>query len=566
MADNNNNLDNNLSPDVVELAVCDSCGVMVPVANLQLHQVRACPNRKLPAATARASARDTETTALQASSPEVVLVANPEVASDSPVASAPPAVYDTIEYDSSSFLPSATAVHDSWGPVASPQQQPTIAAAAPSLARIPVVDGVAVHEPQRNSSSTRSNSSPSSPWHQRLTSNISNLFCHPLNEYSATTTTTTTNNNDSSSCHHSSSSFPGARSPRRSASEVINLTHDDEEPDYVMVHDDDDDEDPTTWACPQCTLLNSNAHAYCQACLYQKERDRAATRSHTRQQQQQQQQLPPWLQSPSSSSRQQQQHSTQNVAIGGAVLGGVLGAASAMVRGRPITGAALDGAMNGAIGSVFLNDILGPAAQQHQAGRITVTTRGGRRSDHSQHGQPTAYRRTQSANATTTTRSSNTGSSNRQTRNDDRMRLRDWMAIQAAQDDLMMHHGHSQYDWLDDNQLRRLFPLGSNMAFGSGQVDVSRMSYEELLRRFGDGSENRGASRQQIQELPVQSIHNTSQLGEGGKECSICLEEFQVGDNRMTLPCLHGFHENCAKRWLQTNGSCPICKHRVGGG
>jgi E3 ubiquitin-protein ligase SDIR1 len=47
------------------------------------------------------------------------------------------------------------------------------------------------------------------------------------------------------------------------------------------------------------------------------------------------------------------------------------------------------------------------------------------------------------------------------------------------------------------------------------------------------------------------------------RECSICLDAFVVGCSRKTLPCLHGFHEECIDRWLRTNGSCPICKHTV---
>jgi hypothetical protein len=44
----------------------------------------------------------------------------------------------------------------------------------------------------------------------------------------------------------------------------------------------------------------------------------------------------------------------------------------------------------------------------------------------------------------------------------------------------------------------------------------------------------------------------------------VCMEEFQRGDVRKTLPCLHSeFHEKCVDRWLQSNATCPVCKHAI---
>lgn len=99
--------------------------------------------------------------------------------------------------------------------------------------------------------------------------------------------------------------------------------------------------------------------------------------------------------------------------------------------------------------------------------------------------------------------------------------------------------------------------------FGSGP-DIDNMSYEELIQRFGDGSENRGAKSRDIMQLPVSIVKDPEkELPEDARQCMICLEDFEPGDRRMTLPCLHGFHEACCKKWLKQNGSCPVCKARV---
>lgn len=42
--------------------------------------------------------------------------------------------------------------------------------------------------------------------------------------------------------------------------------------------------------------------------------------------------------------------------------------------------------------------------------------------------------------------------------------------------------------------------------------------------------------------------------------CSICMENYKVHDNILTLPCIHSYHENCIKEWLKQSKLCPVCK------
>jgi hypothetical protein len=52
-------------------------------------------------------------------------------------------------------------------------------------------------------------------------------------------------------------------------------------------------------------------------------------------------------------------------------------------------------------------------------------------------------------------------------------------------------------------------------------------------------------------------------------QCSICLEDFQVGDKCIRLPCKSGPHvfhsgsDSCSgvKPWLKRNNTCPMCRH-----
>jgi Ring finger domain/Zn-finger in Ran binding protein and others len=100
----------------------------------------------------------------------------------------------------------------------------------------------------------------------------------------------------------------------------------------------------------------------------------------------------------------------------------------------------------------------------------------------------------------------------------------------------------------------------------SQQPNIDGMSYEQLLAAFGDGSDEMGGSEADIGNLPVVKLNDPkSELPPDCRHCNICLEDFEQGDQRKTLPCLHGFHAHCADTWLRSKGMCPVCKNKIGG-
>ncbi|KZV55349.1 hypothetical protein F511_24666 [Dorcoceras hygrometricum] len=45
------------------------------------------------------------------------------------------------------------------------------------------------------------------------------------------------------------------------------------------------------------------------------------------------------------------------------------------------------------------------------------------------------------------------------------------------------------------------------------------------------------------------------------RDCAICLDSFQQGDNCSSLPvCKHLFHAKCVDRWIRKRPNCPICR------
>jgi len=50
-------------------------------------------------------------------------------------------------------------------------------------------------------------------------------------------------------------------------------------------------------------------------------------------------------------------------------------------------------------------------------------------------------------------------------------------------------------------------------------------------------------------------------LGPDGKtECTICIDDFNEGDEATVLPCKHWFHDQCVVMWLKEHNTCPICR------
>lgn len=57
------------------------------------------------------------------------------------------------------------------------------------------------------------------------------------------------------------------------------------------------------------------------------------------------------------------------------------------------------------------------------------------------------------------------------------------------------------------------------------------------------------------------SIYHTYQYKNKNmnKYCSICLEQYFIGQEICTLPCFHFFHIKCISDWFKKKAICPIC-------
>ncbi|KAB2064384.1 hypothetical protein ES319_A09G015100v1 [Gossypium barbadense] len=62
------------------------------------------------------------------------------------------------------------------------------------------------------------------------------------------------------------------------------------------------------------------------------------------------------------------------------------------------------------------------------------------------------------------------------------------------------------------------------------------------------------ASKASIEAMPRIKVK------ESGKDCCICLEDFEVEEEGREMPCKHVFHSGCIEKWLLIHGLCPVCR------
>ncbi|KAK5700515.1 hypothetical protein LTR97_005032 [Elasticomyces elasticus] len=107
--------------------------------------------------------------------------------------------------------------------------------------------------------------------------------------------------------------------------------------------------------------------------------------------------------------------------------------------------------------------------------------------------------------------------------------------------------------------------LGGNGQLGDAVYTQEAMDriMTELMERNAAGNAPGPATEAAIRALPTREI-NATDLGDGGKaECTICMDEVNIGGSVSVLPCTHWFHGDCIKAWLSEHDTCPHCRQGI---
>lgn len=81
-----------------------------------------------------------------------------------------------------------------------------------------------------------------------------------------------------------------------------------------------------------------------------------------------------------------------------------------------------------------------------------------------------------------------------------------------------------------------------------------------LLQHLAENDPNRygtpPAQKEAIEAMPTVKVGDSLQ-------CSVCLEDFEIGCEAKEMPCKHKFHSGCILPWLELHSSCPVCRYQL---
>lgn len=100
------------------------------------------------------------------------------------------------------------------------------------------------------------------------------------------------------------------------------------------------------------------------------------------------------------------------------------------------------------------------------------------------------------------------------------------------------------------------------------RLDIDNMTYEELLALEEKmGTVSTALSEDALAKclrsssfMPPCQVSGIASRGDDDVKCSICQEEYVIGDEVAKLGCDHGYHVDCIHQWLRQKNWCPICK------
>lgn len=130
----------------------------------------------------------------------------------------------------------------------------------------------------------------------------------------------------------------------------------------------------------------------------------------------------------------------------------------------------------------------------------------------------------------------------------------------------------------DAKEKWKSYEWGDNAEETAKLAGLVRVSSMEAIKRTGskygsvstiDMTEDEGDNTQEEKTLETARL-SPKKLDGGGllsfddeeePSCSICLCEYERGENVIHLPCDHIYHSSCIKSWTENHVRCPLCNY-----
>ena len=117
------------------------------------------------------------------------------------------------------------------------------------------------------------------------------------------------------------------------------------------------------------------------------------------------------------------------------------------------------------------------------------------------------------------------------------------------------------------NPLAMLYTLLNPANAQHGDTVFSQEAFDRVMTQLmeqNQGSTAPGpASETAIHALETKKVDKDMLGSDGTAECSICMENVELGENVTVLPCNHWFHGQCVTAWLTEHDTCPHCRKPI---
>jgi E3 ubiquitin-protein ligase RNF115/126 len=108
-----------------------------------------------------------------------------------------------------------------------------------------------------------------------------------------------------------------------------------------------------------------------------------------------------------------------------------------------------------------------------------------------------------------------------------------------------------------------LIPGGGQMGdFVYSQEGLDRI-VSQLMEQTATNNAPPPATQADIDALPRKKVSEDMLGPEHTAECSICMDEVNIGEQVTELPCKHWFHHPCVSAWLIEHDTCPHCRKGI---
>jgi len=109
--------------------------------------------------------------------------------------------------------------------------------------------------------------------------------------------------------------------------------------------------------------------------------------------------------------------------------------------------------------------------------------------------------------------------------------------------------------------------LGNPTNGRQGDMVWSQEAFDRILEQLAEQNNASTApgpaSEAAIKSLPKRKVTKDMMGIDGTAECSICMDDVELGSDVTVLPCNHWFHGDCVVAWLKEHDTCPHCRKPI---